>query len=53
MNNETMVYYPLTDTWETVPATDGKVEPKGATAAPKPPQQQSVGDFRDQNNLPS
>ena len=36
MNDETMVYYPLTDTWETTPATDGKVEPKGATAAPKP-----------------
>ena len=39
MNNETMVYYPLTDTWETAPAAtaaDDKVEPKGATAAPKP-----------------
>ena len=36
MNNETMVYYPLTDTWETAPAANDKVEPKGATAAPKP-----------------
>ena len=32
MSNETMVYYPLTDTWETVPAADDKVEPKGSTA---------------------
>ena len=36
MSNETMVYYPLTDTWETVPAADDKVEPKGYTADPEP-----------------
>lgn len=35
MNNETMVYYPLTDTWEAVSAA-AKVESTGATAAPAP-----------------